>query len=99
MKDTLVNSAIILGAAALTGVLGFGVYGYLRDTKGYSTWKAGAVTGLIGGGIGIGTALLGKKVGAFSGLGLLPRAYPTPLAMVPRHVASATLKGICPSCR
>jgi len=97
MGEKLMSVGIILAGGTLAGVLGYGVYGALRD-RGWSTWKAGAVTGLIGGGLGAGAMLLGNKVGVFSGIGKLPRAYPTPLKLVPKQVVKSTLRGVCAGC-
>lgn len=52
-KITLMGAGIILLGSALAGTLGYGTYGYLKETKGMSSWKAGAATGTIGGAIGI----------------------------------------------
>ena len=38
----------IIGGSAVAGLLGYGLYGYYRD-KGVSSWKAGALTGAVGG--------------------------------------------------
>ena len=95
--ETITSAAVILAGSTLAGVLGYGTYGYLRD-KGWSTWKAGAVTGLIGGGLGVAVALLGPKIG-LSGIGKLPRAYPTPLRLVPKQVVGAAMRGICVGCQ
>ena len=98
LKDTLITAGITVAGATLAGVLTYGLYGHLRD-KGWSTWKSGAVTGLTGGCLAVGVGLIGAKVGVFSGIGQLPRAYPTPLRLVPKQVAQATLRGICAGCK
>jgi len=37
-----------VGGSAVGGLLGYGIFGSLRD-KGWGPWKAGAATGLLGG--------------------------------------------------
>lgn len=95
--ETITSAAIILAGSTLAGVVGFGLNGYLRN-RGWSTWKAGAATGLVGGGLGVAVALLGPKIG-LAGIGKLPRAYPTPLRLVPKQVVGTAMRGICAGCR
>jgi hypothetical protein len=45
------QAATVVAASTISGMLGYGTYGYYRD-KGMSTWKAGALTGLVAGAIG-----------------------------------------------
>lgn len=47
-KGLLLAGALLIGGSVLGGLLGYGIYGALRD-KGWSSWKAGATVGLIGG--------------------------------------------------
>lgn len=51
-------AAVLLIGGALSGLLSFGVYGKLRD-RGWGAWKAGAVTGAIGGAMGALALLVG----------------------------------------
>lgn len=98
MKEDLINAAILIAGGTLAGLLGYGLYGHFRD-RGWSTWKAGAATGAIGGAAGATVAIAGKHMGLLSGIGQLPRAYPSPMRLVPKRVASAALRGVCPACR
>lgn len=50
MDKAKTGVAMIL-AGLVSGALGYGLYGYLRE-KGRGTWDAGALTGAIGGAIG-----------------------------------------------
>lgn len=47
-KGLLLAGALLVGGSALGGLLGYGIYGSLRD-RGWGPWKAGAMTGLLGG--------------------------------------------------
>lgn len=97
-KEDLTTAAILVAGGAIGGLLGLGVYGHLRN-KGWSTWKAGAASGALGGALGATVGILGKRVGFLSGIGQLPRAYPTPWRLVPKHVAGVAMKGVCGACR
>jgi hypothetical protein len=44
----LLTSLALIAGGAVSGLLGYGTYGYYRD-KGMSSWKAGALTGAVGG--------------------------------------------------
>lgn len=46
-KRALASFAII-GGSVFGGLLGYGLFGYLRD-KGYGPWTSGALVGLLGG--------------------------------------------------
>jgi hypothetical protein len=49
--EKLKTVAMLLAAGVVSGLMGYGLYGYYRD-KGMSTWSAGALTGAIGGAVG-----------------------------------------------
>jgi hypothetical protein len=49
--DKLKMGAMMLTTGVVSGLMGYGLYGYYRD-KGMSTWSAGALTGVIGGAVG-----------------------------------------------
>ena len=53
---SLIGLAVGVGAGAIAGLAGYGLYGVLRE-RGYSPLKAGASTGAINGAIG-GVALM-----------------------------------------
>ncbi|MHC4643881.1 MAG: hypothetical protein ACYTBJ_00165 [Planctomycetota bacterium] len=77
----ILSGLVLVGVSALTSMLSFGTYGYLREKKKYSSWKAGATTGLITGGIGLATAFVVSRfaptqVAPAAGIGQLP--YMTP---------------------
>ena len=70
-KKVFANAAI-LGGSIIGGLLGYGLFGHLRD-KGWGPWKAGATVGLLG---GVGALIMMHGVGAITGkqfLGRLPR--------------------------
>jgi hypothetical protein len=52
----LIGLAVGIGAGAIAGLAGYGLYGTLRE-KGYTPLKAGAATGALNGAIG-GVALM-----------------------------------------
>ena len=62
-RDIAVMSIASMGAGVIGGLVGYGTYGHFRDA-GWSTWKAGAMTGLINGGVGAILAVIGITVGA-----------------------------------
>lgn len=47
-KRTALSGLALVGGSAVGGLLGYGIFGALRD-KGWGPWKAGALTGLLGG--------------------------------------------------
>lgn len=66
MKDstkTLLANAAIVGGSAVGGLLGYGLFGALRD-RGWGPWKAGLATGVLG---GVGALLMLHAVGALTG--------------------------------
>ena len=75
MGKALLGALMIVGASTLGGLLGYGTYGYLKDKKRWSSWKAGAATGAIGGVAAAVLTLVG--VGASEQtVGQLPSAGP-----------------------
>ena len=63
-KVGIAGPAMILGASVLTGLLSYGTYGYLKDKKKWSSWKAGAATGGITGALSVlGLYLMGAAAG------------------------------------
>ena len=61
-KTWLANASII-GGSAVGGLLGYGLFGHLRD-KGWGPWKAGLATGIFG---GLGALAMMHAVGALTG--------------------------------
>lgn len=47
-KRTVLSGLALVGGSAAGGLMGYGLYGALRD-HGMNSWKAGALTGLLGG--------------------------------------------------
>lgn len=58
-----IATAALVGGSVVGGLLGYGLYGHLRD-KGWNTWKAGAMVGLTG---GLGGLLCLEAVGRLTG--------------------------------
>ena len=48
VKGTALAGLLLVGGSTVGGLLGYGIFGSLRD-KGWGPWKAGAATGLLGG--------------------------------------------------
>jgi hypothetical protein len=108
-EDKMNKALIILGTVvggALAGTLSYGTYGYLREKKKYSSWKAGAATGAIGGGLSVLALLVAGKLGTNSmgnllinqpGLGRLPNIRLSDLPANIGYVAAEKLG--CPTCR
>jgi len=71
-KGLLLAGALLVGGSVLGGLLGYGVYGALRD-KGWGPWKAGAMTGLIGGVTAAGALIAASLV---TGQPLIPQVKP-----------------------
>lgn len=57
---------MVVGASVLTGLLTYGTYGYLKDKKRMSSWKAGAITGAITGGVSLLGLIVMGQMGAGS---------------------------------
>ena len=55
---SIIGMLVVVAGGALAGMLGYGTYGYLKDTKRWSSWKAGAATGAIGGVMGLASLML-----------------------------------------
>jgi len=63
MKTNIAGALVIMATATLSGLMSYGTYGYLKDKKKWSSWKAGAATGLIGGALAsIAMLVSGKKL-------------------------------------
>ena len=61
---------VLLASAAAAGAINFGTYGTLSKKRGWTPWKAGAVTGVITGVSAIAIAWGMQALGG-AGLGLL----------------------------
>lgn len=55
--------AALIGGSLIGGLVGYGLYGHLRD-EGWNTWAAGATVGLVG---GIGGLLCLTAIGWLTG--------------------------------
>ena len=90
-KQIAIGTGVIAVAGAISGLLSFGVYGWLRESKKWSTWKAGAVTGVLGGLAGWGMFLanaartIGTLEPAMSGLSGLT------VTEAPENIAGLTM--------
>ena len=70
----IVRALVLLASAAAAGAINFGTYGTLSKKRGWSPWKAGAVTGIVTGVSAVAIAMLSNALGG-SGLGM-PTAQP-----------------------
>lgn len=55
--------ALLLGGSTIGGLLGYGLYGHLRD-RGWGPWKSGAAVGFFG---GLGALIMLTGVGMVTG--------------------------------
>lgn len=46
---SMIGSIVVVAGSTLAGLFGYGLYGYLREQKKFSTWGAGAATGALSG--------------------------------------------------
>lgn len=62
MQKTMIMSGVALAiTSVISSLVTFGTYGYLTK-KGWSSWKAGAAVGAIGGALALGTSLLSSAL-------------------------------------
>ena len=67
-RRTALAGLALVGGSAVGGLLGYGIFGALRD-RGWGPWKAGAATGFLG---GLATAGVLMSLSLITGRPLVP---------------------------